>query len=443
MNQPSRSIPPRGRRARSGGGRPSILALCAAALLVALAACSGPAGPIAVHGTVMDVTQQPLVGLQVYLIGGAGGPQTTAADGSFAFQAVAVPFNLAVVDAATERVLVLRGLTRADPTVQTLQSVPAPRHVDVSGQIDGASVSAGQVGAVLVGGPGTGHGMIDIASGTSFAGSYEWYGPSTVPATLFGVVAEVDASGVPTAFHAFGSVATTVSDGATVSGVDVPLAPVSTAHVGGTLTAGPGVTLDQMVGIYVFRDGQRVASVTPSSRPASGTFDIALPAAAAASLTMVATGSTASADVLGWRAGLTAADSGIDLTLRAPAAASAPADGATGVAPDATFSWTTATDAVYVLNVNPDASGPSLTVVTASGEAALPDLSSLGIATPLAGAAYHWSVTTVGGYSSTDAATGRDGLVTGIYRVEAGAGEPTPADGWYAMSGNHGFTFAP
>jgi hypothetical protein len=341
-------------------------------------------------------------------------------------------------------VLVVRGLTRADPTLQIPTSPSSVgRQADVSGAISGASVGPGQVGAVLVGGDALGRGVADISSGTAFAGTHHWFGAATLPVTLFGLVLQADVNHVPTAFQAFGTQTTTLDDGVASAGIDVPLMPVATAHLTGTVTGAFGLAPDQLGAIYAFRDGQRVAASPPVLWPATSPFDVALPDVPAASLTLLATGATTSGDSLRWRAGLGAADHGLDIDLRAPPALSAPTDGAGGVAAQSTFRWSATDASVYLLIVSPDTTGPSLVIVTSKPQATLPDLSAFGLGSTVAGGAYHWHVYTLGRYASVDDAAGPEAVFTSAYRVEVGLGVPTVADGWYVDSETRGFTFAP
>lgn len=420
----------------------ATLMLLAALSVVLLSACSGPAGPITVHGSVVNMRLQPLPGLEVYL-GSAGTPRTTSADGTFTLTNVTAPYDVTVVDPANDTVLMTLGLTRTDPTLQFTTGTGPGRQTDLSGDISGASVGPGQVGAVLIGSEGFARGAGTINSGTAFSGTYEWSGEASLPVTLFGLVADANGSDLPTAFEAYGTRAMTLTDGVPSTGIDVPLMPVTTVHLTGTAHGATGFPLGLLGATYTFRDGSHVASSPPMTWPASSPFDIALPDVPAASATVFSIATTGTGDNFRWRTGLRAADSGIDLTLQAPAALSTPVAGATNVSQQGTFRWSPADASVYLLMVVKNTAGPTVIIATAEPQATLPDLSAFGLSGSLAGADYDWHVITLGQYASIDAAAGPEAMLTNVFRLEAGAGAPAVADGWYVDSPRRSFTFAP
>lgn len=101
--------------------------LAVSGLLLALAACGGGGGgpvTITVAGKVVGTNNLPVNGVPVVI---SGRPSViTAADGTFSVAGVTAPYDATVVNATTKRSIVYKGLTRPDPTLLLVGSIPAP-----------------------------------------------------------------------------------------------------------------------------------------------------------------------------------------------------------------------------------------------------------------------------------------------------------------------------
>ncbi len=430
----------------------AIASLAVLAVLTLLTGCGGPAAPsvITVQGRVIDFSG-PIANANVLLDGKV---TSTATDGTFTVADVHAPYDVTLSFAGDSEVWVYEGLTRADPTVQVLW-FPAGHQATVAGTIGTAPFQSNETGAMFPGGSELAFGGAGGSTGSSTIGpgTVQWSTTDPLHTTLYGIRAIVDGSGNPTSYTGYGSTDVTLHDGDALTGVTIPASSVSTGALSGSLTAPSGYTLADGRAVIRFGPasagallGLQLASVNPS-----GSFsNTMVPIATGISHGLAATATDGAGDsTTAWDA-VTAPNPSASLILPNVAMPTAPASGATNVAPGATFSWTALTGSVYLLTLDPAGPGTQLHIVTTDTSTTLPDLTAINRALPNS-AGYSFWVQAVGPYASMDAVAGPAGMAGPLLELEGifgGGSGPISIAGpdmpsWSTLSKDSTFTTAP
>jgi len=378
-------------------------------------------GPIAVDGTVVVLTTlTPHAGIVVMLssssTGQDGGPPTvSAADGTFHFAPVALPYDLTLIDGASQTVVIYRGLSRADPHV-IATSLAVPPVTANSATISGAVSTLACLGPDQTLQVCYGSGARDTsASGgictTSTDGTYSldvhWKGTGPITGNLYALQMDQD-GGVATGYPGFGRL-----DGITLASgddlMDENLAAggaLTTALLNGTVSGGTGINL--LPGVAFLTMDNQVAIPLGSSESN----------AAPSMLVPVIPGGTygyqASGELtLGGSTFLLARNldpaTPFNITVPAPAVPLLPAAGAIGVTPTTPFSWTPVTGSVAIVQVLSRSPGvPAYVLFTTGSSMTLGDFSAAGFPFPTS-TDYLWPIGSAGPYTGTDDLAGPEG----------------------------------
>jgi len=433
-------------------GTLAALASVLSALLL-LTGCSGPAAPaaVSVNGRVITLGA-PVANASVLVDGKV---TTTAADGTFTVNAVTTPYDVTVSFQSSTDVWIFQGLTRPDPTIQLLSFTPGFQ-ASVSGTIGTAPYQTTEVGAVFPAGTSVAFGGAVVQSGTTTfgPGTIKWGPDDPLQTTLYALRVVLDSSGQPASFTGFGSLAVTLHNGDTLTGLAVPTQPVTTAALSGSISAPPGFNFNAS-GV-VLRIGPAAGGTVvglPITLVPPGTFSNAMvPVASGISYGLIASANDGSAGdfTTAWGT-VTAPNASATFTLPTPSQAIAPAPNAVGVGPGTTLSATALAGSIYLFRLAPSGStGPTVTIVTINASTTLPDLSAINRALP-AGASYTLQVTTVGSFTSMNAAAAAPGAFAKELELEGllnGGSGPTGVSGpdqptWFTSSKATAFTTAP
>jgi hypothetical protein len=446
-DQPRSSCSPRVNRSPL-----AIASLAVLAVLTLLTGCAGPTAPsvITVQGRVID-TFSPIANANVLVDGKV---TSTATDGTFTVADVHTPYDVTLSFPGNSEVWVYEGLTRTDPTVQVLGVSPG-HQATVAGTIGTAPFQPTEVGAMFPGGSALAFGGAGGASGSSTIGpgTVRWSTTDPLHITLYGIRAIVDGSGNPTSYTGYGSTDVTLHDGDALTGVTIPAGSVSTGALSGSLTAPSGYTLNDGRAVIRFGPasaGALVGVPLANATPPGSFSNTMVPIATGIGHGLAAAASDGAGDsTAAWDA-VTAPNPSASLILPDVAMPTAPASGATNVAPGTTFSWTALAGSVYLVALQPTGTGTQLYIVTTDTSTTLPDLTAINRALPN-GAGYAFSVQAVGPFASMDAAAGPAGMVGPLLELEgmfAGGSGPISIAGpdmpsWSTSSKESTFTTAP
>ncbi len=429
----------------------ALVALLSALLL--LASCSGPATPavISVNGRVITLGD-PVANASI-LVGGK--VTATAADGTFTVNDVTTPYDVTVSFQSSTDVWIFQGLTRPDPTLQLLSFTPGFQ-ATVSGTIGTAPYQTNEVGAVVPAGTTVAFGGAVVKSGTtSFGpGTIRWGPDDPLQTTLYALRVVLDSNNQPASYTGFGSLAVTLHNGDALTGLAVPTQPVATAALSGSISAPPGFSFNG-AGV-VLRIGPASGGTVmglPVNLVPPGTFSNAMvPVASGIGYGLIASAGDGSAgdSTAAWDT-VTAPNASATLALPTPSQPIAPAPNAVGVGPGTTLSATALAGSIYLFRLAPSGTtGPTVTIVTTDASTTLPDLSAINRALP-SGASYTLQVSTVGSFTSMNAAAAAPGAFAKELELEGllgGGSGPTGVSGpdqpaWFTSSKATAFTTAP
>ncbi|MDF2696885.1 MAG: Outer rane autotransporter barrel [Labilithrix sp.] len=365
--------------------------------------------PITVSGRVVDADGEPLVGAGVSV---AGMPIVqTAADGTFTFSGVTVPYDVTVVsNVGTITVAhTFPGLSTPTPRIvptSVLDVAPTKVHATVTGSI-GAPVPAGQLARVCI--EGLDRPVYGCAVVYEGQNTYEidatWPSGSSVPVRMRALRLALDTRGATIDFTAEGSKDATLSAGASPT-IDVTL---GAAPPKGTLTATvsgpPGST---GVAALLFAKLGPWLSFPLEQGPGDATAKSFLgPLLPGASYSVITPAAIGQQQFAGWEVNL-AAGASTTPKLVPPPTLTAPAEGATGVTTATKFDVDNPGNIPLTLFCLPsDASNPMFAVTTTKTSFTLPDLSAIGMPLP-SGASYLCGLLSAG-----NPGDGPDALVAG------------------------------
>lgn len=398
----------------------------------------------------IDPTSQALAGL---VIGGNGAPvagaavrvgtanATTGADGRFTLPAVAPPYDLVVTAPGGLSASFYPGLRRADPTLVLFdEAQPFERYAQASGALSGGAgfpSPDGHASGVAFASP-EGATFAGLDGGAaSFLLGLPWPGPSaSTSGVLHALQWAVDGDQRPVSYDGHGRLAgVTLTSGATATGQDLALAAVATASVTGTLDEG-GAPFSASVSLFAtLGDGARLRILPPPRDPSdfpqvgfTGTFSLATPAVAGATIDLVARKSLAGGAFQEvHRHGLAPGAAGVALSFSGLPVQNHPPAGATVTpAPGMVFDWyTMAGSPVYVVSLRGPAGSLGYDVFVAAQNLIVPP--GVDFQVP---ATYRWKVRASTAFASVDDAAGPGGWFAGagaFGRAESGTWEFTTA----------------
>jgi hypothetical protein len=374
----------KGGRARPGAGRPSagggrrtltLTVGAGAAEGSADLTVTGTAGTLTteaeltldidsltVTGRVEGALRRPVIGAT---IASQGETAFTDASGAFTLTGLALPYDLVVSAGIDDGVLhVYEGLTSPTPLVRpTFAAFATPStafDATVDGLFTGGALGANEVVVVCVEGLAVAvYGCTTRdAPDTDYSLSAFWFDGATASVRLHALHMEVDAEGVPTAYLGYETIELNLADGAVVL-ADLDFDPVASDNLTGT-TSHP-VALPDSNMLVLARFGPNLSVPLAELSDPADSFSVLVPVLPGLSYDVLFGAGTSGSSTLGWKR-----DVGLDagaFTATVPAAALAPADGATGVELGTPFSSTSDGGArTYVWA--PDGAGPFIALTT-------------------------------------------------------------------------------
>jgi len=362
---------------------------------------------ITVEGRVIGLAGRPTAGAAVVIAGRP--PATTDADGRFAVAGVQAPYDLTVMHPAEDLAIAYLGLTVERPTlVQPGGGLTVHHHATVDGTVSGGAgfpQPAGHRTSVAFGSPDA-RASVNAAGATGAFSltSLAWFGPTTTAGALHALQWRVGPTDLPEAYTGHGYRPLTLQAGsAPYTGQDMALLPISSSSLSGTVAVPAGVTLGQRALFVSFAEGGFVPIVGETTSATSFTY--VTPVIADATVGVAALGGGAPTE-FSWamRAGLLPGATSVDVQLPAVPQLVVPLAGTTGVGHATDFSWSSPAGGVVIVQFEPDSVGPTISVVTTTGSASIPEVSGLGLALP-ATATYRWRVYAFPEYPTVDAAT--------------------------------------
>ena len=329
-----------------------------------------------VDGTVLDVFGSPLSGANVRI---GTTMVTTGGDGQFHFTAVPPTYDLDVVTTDPnnlKRVTGFRGLTTRTPEVDV--SASGVQTTQVSGSFTGVAfpLPTGQHIALsdteeyfgfdqptMPGGE-------DITAPNFSAATGVWIGKPTFQGTIWAIQFTRMGS-TTTAYNGFSRIPASMTAGTPKVVAGIAMTALSTATLSGNVTGVP-VGGTASVAIALKHASDPFGHFVGESTSTAGAFSLPAPSGGSISVNVVATAGTTSGGIMQsfnvWKANVPSNATNVSLAFGTAATYGGPANGATGVKSDATFTWSAGTPAgVYLIDINCGAAGA--TKVSASGAA--------------------------------------------------------------------------
>lgn len=393
--------------------RPTVLAAVA---LLALLGCGGgsnpgPGGGTTVTGQVLDGFAQPLPGRTVLV-----GSQSTTSDanGKFTVSGVTTPYDVVVIEPGSGKVAtVYAQLTRTDPKLRDLGATSTPtRQATLGGNLAGGDALPtpdATLTGVSWGSPESSTGSYVTSSPYAF--TVAWSGPTSITGSVHALQWTVDPSGTVTGYRSHAvTTGVSLSAGNVVSNANLLLAAPLTTNVSGSTNVPGGYTIVDRTVYLTFDDG---AFFPVSSDGISNpSFDLPVPSGIGASAQINVTAGDGGTQTSAQLSGVAPGTTGLALTLPAPALATTPADGATGVDTGTDLVWSPVPNAVHLLILSGGSSDPTYIVVSGGTRARIPDLTAQGLGLP-SGRLYDWGLVAVGPSPGIDAFT-----ATGVFPRE-------------------------
>jgi hypothetical protein len=336
------------------------------------------------------------------------GSATTGANGQFSISGVTTPYDAIILEPAPAKVAtVYSQLTRTDPKLLDLGSdTQTTRSATLGGNIVGGDAfptPSNEVSAVSYGTPEISTGA--YVYGTPYSFAVAWSGATTITGAVHGLQWTVDGNGTVTGYRSHGTkTGVSLSAGGSVTNADLLLTAVLEDSVSTTISAPVGheiaerdvfVTFDDLAYFPVSRDGRDAGSLTipvPSGIGAKASITVSAATADGTSIT--------SAQITGLNPGTT----GAVLDLPAPAVATAPANGATGVDTSTELTWSPVAGGIHVALLGGAANDPTYLIASGGTHVRIPDLSARGLGLP-SGRPYDFLLFGLGPYASLDALT--------------------------------------
>jgi hypothetical protein len=244
-------------------------------------------------------------------------------------------------------------LTRTDPKLLDIAGSTAgtSHSATVGGAITGGDAfptPAGTRTAVSWGSPETSTG--DYAMTAQYSFPVNWAGPTMTTGTLRGLQWTVDNNGTVNGYRSHGTrTGMSLADSATVTNADITLGPLQTDMVSVVITPPANHQTAERDVILTFAD----RTFFPLSADALGDTPFTVPVptgiGASAIIQVTATNSDAGTYSIARSPDCSREPAMLPLSLPAPAVATSPADGATGVDTATDFVWTPLANGIHVL----------------------------------------------------------------------------------------------
>jgi hypothetical protein len=402
--------------------------LVAAAALTACGELWGPA-KVAVVGTVVDGARLPQAGVTVLVAG--RDPVTTDADGRFALTEVTKPYDVTAVTSDGRAAVTYLGLSRSDPTLLLpVASFPASlQHSgDVNGIVTGGAgfpqPSNHRTAAVFLSPEAVRQGLVSGTSG-SYRLSPQWLGPFHTVGSLQALQWEYDpASTLPVRYTGYGArTDATVTDGRSLFGQDLQLAPLGTGALTGSVTLPPGAILTgKSVALVIgtLGGGPALWALFQDTVKALD-FSYAAPVVPGEGIQVSALATMGAARVEAGKLLTGASASGVAVALPPVVELGQPAEGAADVGAGTRLTWNRIQNAVYVIQLGSADAGPTYWIFTSDTTATILDLGASGSGLP-AGAAYSWAVLALAPFGNLDQAAGPNNVAaTGDWSTSVSA----------------------
>ena len=394
------------------------------------------ASVVTVSGQVTYSDRTTIVPNAVVMLTGQA-PLSADSGGHFSIGNVTPPYTLSAMKPGSKSVTIYSGLVRADPVLALDLIAPkASQKGSLAGQLSGAccTFSSSSADTTLIGFDSVdarSYTAADATSGT-YTLSPTW--PATAPSITTGNLYALQYAcggffcSVPSAYSGFGSLPSiTLSAGATASGQNFALAPVTTSHLAGTVVPASGYSVSQNQVLMVFPQG--LAFYLVYDFAASSSFDYPIPSGTLGTFKMSPSATnSAGAFVVTTRSGISAGSSGISIAMPAAPTLSTPADAATLTAAPQ-FSWNGSTDQLFELIVKSSSPVQKWRVLTHATGASLPDLTALSM-NLAPNVTYTWYVHAYSPIATLDAFS-----ASGVL--------PTDINGSFGASSSQSFTTAP
>jgi hypothetical protein len=195
---------------------------------------------------------------------------------------------------------------------------------------------------------------------------------------------------------------TPLTDSANVTNADVTLGPVQADNVSVVITTPAGHQTVQREVTLLFSD--RTFFPVGADQLADSPITVPVPTGIGAGglVRITATNSDAGTYSVAQLSGLQPGTGNAPLSLPAPALATAPADGATGVDTSTDFVWSPLANGIHVLFLSGAANDPAYIIVSGGTRTRIPDLGAQGLGLPT-GRPYDFGLLGVGPYANIDA----------------------------------------
>jgi len=362
------------------------------------------AGGFAVNGQVLYATGLPAP-LEAIVVVSTSGTQTTTSDGDggFAVANVGVPYTLSAIDMNSQSAFTYVGLTIPNPTIQLpIRGAEGNRFGTVNLTVDAGPVAAGDVTSILF-----------ISPEAIVAGSFDtqeepgslsvaWAGPPTITGTLYALeLKSTDGGGSIPSGYAYGTLPGLEYQDGTTLNQSLPLTPVVTGTLSGTVLNKPGGTSYFAIDVALIVDGETNNLYVLNDSSGATSFSYPTPSAPGTSILLAVYANTETNNIAVNTVGLAANTAGLMVNMPTTTLAqTAPPNMTEGVTTSTVFSSTTFPGAIYQFSMTTE--GTSFYIWTASPSTTIPDLSAAGF-TLSPGTSYVWGVTAYGPITTVDA----------------------------------------
>ncbi len=338
---------------------------------------------IDIRGVVVSDQQAPVAGAIVGIPG--YGSTTTASDGTFSFAGVFPPYDIGISMPSSGLAVFYKSIRNTTPRLPFHFAPGAKRTAYVSGTVTGGEgypQPANHYTDVCLdadtnfGAPGS-NAPPPGAPANFYGAGLSWGSTPTISATLQGIQYVVDGvTGSTTSYIAYGHVdALTLTAEATTTDQVLPLDPVATATLTGTVTLPQGYAVS-------FRSLKLGCLGLVSDAATDTSFSYATPNVSGAGLALRVSAQDGTDEVSTFRSGLPPDATAVTVDMPSAATPSSPVDGATMVDAGTVFSWSELAGATYVLLLRHTSGDRLLLVFTSDPSTALPDPALVGVPIP-------------------------------------------------------------
>jgi len=340
-------------------------------------------GTINVTGKVINTAGQPVASATVVIIG--KGTITSDAMGNFSFTQVTTPYDLCTTAQSGSLITVMKGVTRADPTITAFV---APT-MGNSGTITGSMTAPGNTLPIallnrsnmfMFESPETTGNSTVTGADAGYSVGVGWVGPATTTGNMHGLqLTRSGATQLPSSYQAYGTTTNIIlANGNTAGMRNIAGNAVTSQTMSGMVTV-PAVSnlmlSQKSFGLRIGNGGFSLGSETNMNTAFSYTAP-SIPNSTLA-FTAVASGMGRTTTFTRW--GLAANATGVNVTLASPPQLSIPAASATGIAlASQSFSWA-AMDPPGLYEVRIIGGGRAFQIFTTATSLVVPSTVELGL----------------------------------------------------------------